>query len=582
MGEATASRGLIAALPQRLTLQHLMLRHAPSVRAHLAGLILAIIVPLLAFSAFLVLRAAVHDQGILASTVRARTREAAVAIEHTLYWRRTQLLLLAASRHLVNGDFEAFQARAAELARPDNLTVVLSDPSGRQIVRAGSSSGAVDPGSVQRVAATGLPSISNLERDPVTGAPVIAINVPILRDGTVVYVLGLDIAPLLPAILADLDLDPRWLVAVSDRTGRTIARSRAPERFVGEMGRTTVLDQFRSAAEGWFPLVSRDGIPLYTAFAHVPMADWTISVGIPEEILFAPVRRSTALFMLIGGVTLVVALLLAKAIGGRITAAFATLVDNAAEIGRGERVVLRPTGLKEADAVAHALDDASGQLVRGAEERAVLLQRSLSAEEAERRRLSRELHDSLGQYLTALRIGLNAIGPTCGGARERVMELKRLTNDLGREMSRIAWELRPMALDDLGLKDAITQYLEEWADRSRLEVDLETNLGSRRLPQPVETTLFRVLQEAVTNVVKHAGASRIAVILDARDHEVRLTVEDDGRGFDVADGGSERLALCVGHLGLQGLRERLELIGGGLEIESGELGGTTVFVRIPL
>ncbi len=159
--------------------------------------------------------------------------------------------------------------------------------------------------------------------------------------------------------------------------------------------------------------------------------------------------------------------------------------------------------------------------------------------------------------------------------------MKHLAGEIGHELNRIAWELRPRALDDLGLRRAVTQYLEEWADRSRLHIDLEINLDDRRLPQVIETAVFRVLQEAITNVVKHSGADRVGVVLNADDKEVRLIVEDNGHGFEIAQR-SEDLALGIGHLGLLGLRERLALAGGNLEVESNAQAGTAVYARIPL
>jgi chemotaxis family two-component system sensor kinase Cph1 len=183
----------------------------------------------------------------------------------------------------------------------------------------------------------------------------------------------------------------------------------------------------------------------------------------------------------------------------------------------------------------------------------------------------------------ALRLGFDAIVPACKkdqSARQRLAELKDLTAQLGRDFSRMAWDLRPMALDDLGLRNAITQYLEEWAERSGLQIDLEITLGDRRLPPSVETGLFRVLQEAITNVVKHSGADRVGVILEATDGEIRLIVEDNGRGFQV-DGRSD-VALGKAHLGLRGVRERLVLVHGSLEIESAPSGGTTVYACVPI
>jgi signal transduction histidine kinase len=144
----------------------------------------------------------------------------------------------------------------------------------------------------------------------------------------------------------------------------------------------------------------------------------------------------------------------------------------------------------------------------------------------------------------------------------------------------MAWELRPTALDDLGLETAITQYIEEWGERSRLHFDLQLSLGDRRLPQTVETTVYRALQEAVTNVVRHAGAANVAVILAATDEQLQLIVEDDGKGFrpDDTEGG----APGAQRLGLLGVRERLALVDGSLEVESSPGAGTTLFVRVPV
>jgi signal transduction histidine kinase len=381
-----------------------------------------------------------------------------------------------------------------------------------------------------------------------------------------------------------LNLPPDWIVTIGDRAGTTIARSREAERFVGQMGRPAALERLRASDEGWFALTSREGIPLYVAFAHVKISGWSVAVGIPDRVLFAPVRRSTWILILAGGAVLALALVLATAIGQRIAGAITVLAGYADAVGRGERIDLPDTRLQETDAVARSLHLASERLQQSTRERAMLLDRTVTAQEAERRRIARELHDSLGQYLTALRLGFNAIEPHCASneaAQQRLHQLKVLAADLGRELNRMAWELRPMALDDLGLQRAVTQYLEEWADRSRLHIDLEIDLGDRRLSQPVETALFRVLQEAITNVAKHACADRVSVILGATGREARLIVEDDGKGFDVVVG-VEGHELSIQHLGLLGVRERLAVVGGSLEVESSTGGGTTVYVRIPL
>jgi len=144
----------------------------------------------------------------------------------------------------------------------------------------------------------------------------------------------------------------------------------------------------------------------------------------------------------------------------------------------------------------------------------------------------------------------------------------------------MAWELRPVALDDLGLHTAVDHYLEEWAELSHLQVDVEIDLGGRAVPPAVETTLFRVLQEATTNVLRHANATRIGVILEITGDTVRLIVEDNGKGFPVQDHKSPFAA--TRRFGLHGMRERLALVHGQLDVESSPASGTTLFVSIPL
>jgi PAS domain S-box-containing protein len=213
-----------------------------------------------------------------------------------------------------------------------------------------------------------------------------------------------------------------------------------------------------------------------------------------------------------------------------------------------------------------------------------LLGRLVSAQEDERHRLSRELHDQMEQYVTALMLGLRSLhdsSSTDPSGAERLRQLLELTRQLGGELHRIAWELRPAALDDLGLETALVNYVEEWSKRSSITVDFQTiGLEAERLPSHMETTLYRIVQEALTNVLKHARARRVSLILKRDTDHAMAIVEDDGRGFDaeaVLDSPGAR-----SRLGLHGMRERVALAGGSVQIESTPGQGTAVFVRIPL
>lgn len=214
---------------------------------------------------------------------------------------------------------------------------------------------------------------------------------------------------------------------------------------------------------------------------------------------------------------------------------------------------------------------------------AALRSRLATITEDERRRLSRELHDETSQQLTALILGLKRArdrAPTDpAGAAADLEELQGQAGEISRSLHRIAWELRPAALDDMGLEPALRDAVERWAERTDARLDFHSTLGGRRLRPDVETHVYRIVNEALTNSLRHGRPRRVGVVLDGTPGEVTAIVEDDGRGFDPDNAvGSE-----AGHrLGLHGIMERAGLIGGSVEIESEPGRGTTVFIRAPL
>jgi signal transduction histidine kinase len=165
--------------------------------------------------------------------------------------------------------------------------------------------------------------------------------------------------------------------------------------------------------------------------------------------------------------------------------------------------------------------------------------------------------------------------------QHKVAELRSLASDTLDQMHDLALELRPTALDDLGLVAALDRYVKDYAEKHGLNADFHAgSLDTGRLPPQEETALYRIAQEALTNVVKHAGAENVSILLEQRDNTAVLIVEDDGKGFDLeavtrAGGRAQRL-------GLLGMEERASLIGGRLTIESRPGGGTAVFVEIPI
>ena len=266
-------------------------------------------------------------------------------------------------------------------------------------------------------------------------------------------------------------------------------------------------------------------------------------------------------------------------------------------------VISDVTAQKEAEGIlrrSHAELHSQAEQARGelAELRRRLVARMVEAQEDERLRLSRELHDQMGQNLTVVAMNLRSLGEY---VRRSTDDLRRDDPDFERELDRrlaalqsavgaigeqtdsLARELRPPALDTLGLPAALRQFVDEWSKSAGIEAQfnapgLEFNRGqtpSARFAPDIEVALYRVVQEALTNAARHSGACNVNVVLQKSGGEVRVLIEDDGRGFETEGGFSKRL-------GLVGMRERLEAVGGDLQIESEPGRGTTIFANVPL
>jgi two-component system, NarL family, sensor histidine kinase DevS len=205
------------------------------------------------------------------------------------------------------------------------------------------------------------------------------------------------------------------------------------------------------------------------------------------------------------------------------------------------------------------------------------LRRVVAAQELERKRLARELHDETAQALTSILLGLKPLEQDASSSEERaaVASLRELVVSTLQDVRRLAVELRPSALDDFGLGTAVERLAETFREQTGMRVDLETQLGDGRLPSEVETALYRIVQEALANVVKHAGAARVSILLTNKNASVAAVIEDDGAGFDPSRVGDDVL-------GLVGMRERVGLVGGDLRIESSEGAGTTIVAEVPL
>ena len=222
---------------------------------------------------------------------------------------------------------------------------------------------------------------------------------------------------------------------------------------------------------------------------------------------------------------------------------------------------------------------AEDEILQRNRELAAMSRRLLEIQESERQYISRELHDETGQALTALmlRLGILERDLQCGmPVADRVAELKRVVEEVLEGLHRLAIDLRPASLDHVGLVAALQQYAESMAARHSIVVDfVALGLDENRLGPQVEVTIYRIVQEALLNIVRHARATHADILIERGADQIRILVEDDGIGFDTA------WAMESGRLGLVGLRERTEMLGGRLEVDSTLGVGTMVLVEVP-
>jgi signal transduction histidine kinase len=206
-----------------------------------------------------------------------------------------------------------------------------------------------------------------------------------------------------------------------------------------------------------------------------------------------------------------------------------------------------------------------------------LLEKVIATQEDERRRIARELHDSTSQNLTSLIVGLKVMETNCAqcAAQSKATDLRRVASKTLDEVHDLSTRLRPRVLDDLGLAAALERLVSEWQARYKIPVDVIIQLDDR-LPGDVETAIYRIVQETLTNVARHANAHSASITVERHGDIVRTIVEDDGIGFQVNTDHGDR------HLGLLGMRERAELLNGTFIVESSPEHGTSVYIEIPL
>ena len=321
-----------------------------------------------------------------------------------------------------------------------------------------------------------------------------------------------------------------------------------------------------------------------------------VRVGLTEQDMRLILENNIKDFSFITLVVCLLAAVVATRLAYRIVHPIDQLAQAAGQIRQGNYGVrIAPDDQAEVGRLASAFNDMAATLTRKDDENehlltalrdkdirhVRLLQKVLSVQEDERKRISRELHDEAGQSLASLLAYLQLLmaGEVTSSQREAIGQLKSLVVEILGGLRKMAVELRPPALDDLGLVPAMAKYVDGFALQRDLTAIFAPEDDNPELDPAVALALYRILQESLTNVARHAGAKAVRVELSAVGGDVALTVSDDGRGFDAT--ALPAMLQGEGSLGIYGMMERAELLGGTFEIKSCPGQGTTVRVALP-
>lgn len=444
-------------------------------------------------------------------------------------------------------------------------------------------------------------SVSDYRVGPLSGKGIVTFGQPIVdQAGQVQAVLlcSYDVH-VLSEVAAQSPLPAGSALVAIDRKGTIMARYPNPDVWLGRsVAELPIMEAIRAAqGEGAIETVGEDGLTRLYAFTPVrgvPDRDMFVSVGIPTSIAFAEANERLRWNLI--GLALVAVLALTIAwVGGNALYArrLGALLRATGRLTAGD--LSARTGLSggvdELGQLANAFDKmtealAERELERAEEARAraQLLQEVISAQEDERKRIARELHDETSQGLSVLIVSLETVGieaARAGCETSRAAQTARtVAQGLLDGIRRLIADLRPSLLDDLGLAPAIAWYAEERIESLGIAVDLQCDLPSgSRLPPALETALFRIAQEAIGNIAKHAGASHVTISLRVVGGTVVLSIEDDGCGFEP---GRHSIRPAVGSgFGLQSMSERASALGGELRLRTAPGQGTRVEVEVP-
>ncbi|OGO22801.1 MAG: hypothetical protein A2144_07775 [Chloroflexi bacterium RBG_16_50_9] len=308
-----------------------------------------------------------------------------------------------------------------------------------------------------------------------------------------------------------------------------------------------------------------------------------IHLGLRESSITAIAAAYVREILFWVALVLVVGLFLAYVLASFLSRPLSDLAKVAKAVGSGDFRWQAPAWARdEIGSLGAAFNEMSKELKHKEEMRVQLLAKVIDAQEQERKRIARELHDESGQALTSLMVGLRLTEESTDSTqlKEKLVELRALAGQTLEGLRHLATELRPSLLDDIGLVSAIRRYAEEYASKTGISVDCQLSaLDSLNLSPEVEVTVYRIMQETLTNVLKHAEARNVSVVAGLRNSNLVMVIEDDGKGFYVDKVMAQEDEKW---LGIFGMKERASLIGGKVTLESAPGEGTTLYLDVPV
>jgi len=337
-------------------------------RTHLVALVLVAVVPIVLFATVVVVLLWQTDRRGTEERLRNTARALALAVGREVVSAVSSLEILASSRRLDQGDVAGFYAearRALDTQRRHGwATIVLTSPAGEPLMDTARPLGGalprtLTPAEVAEVAAAGRESASGLLVGTALGQPVVSVRVPVKRQGTTRYVMAAVIEPqAFVSLLRQQNVPADWLSSVFDRRGLTIARTVAPERFIGQPAGAHILEAMKKSEEGWMRAVTRDNLTVYAGYSRGPFSGWTVTFSVPADIVDAKLRRSLVVIIGGGALLTLLGIALATALARRLAAPMAALVRSADAVGRGAAPVTVPGHVDEVREVAEALERA--------------------------------------------------------------------------------------------------------------------------------------------------------------------------------------------------------------------------------